>query len=79
MIVRSKSDLVEECLAHLIMRMPTKKSQATSLRSKVSSRRSLSTQEILMGPEQALRCDLFRDSNMNADDIMFEEEGKGKA
>lgn len=36
---------------------------------RISSRRSLSTQEILKGPEQALKI-LFRDSNMNADDIM---------
>lgn len=39
------------------------------------SRRSLSTREILMGPEQELKF-LFRDSNMNAVDI-DEEERKG--
>ena len=40
------------------------------------SRRSLSTQEILEGPEQALRCILFRDSNMNADDICVKKKRK---
>lgn len=46
-------------------------------RTELFSRRSLSAQEIRMGPEQELRV-LFRDSKMNADDIMFEEEKRRK-
>ena len=41
----------------------------------IFSRRSLSTQEALVGPEQVLKGFLFRDSNTNAHDIDIE---KGK-
>lgn len=67
-----------ECGARLRASTGFESNYGNFLKSTNLSRRSLSAQEVLMGPEPALKYQ-FRDSNRDADDICVKKKKKEKS